>query len=129
MNLLERKSQLLHQMAQLVELDETGQILNSCHGLVDITGQVGSNAFDLYPVLYSLQGLLQDHNNAELPIELPAVHLDLGSGERIYDFEFWFTPDEPAKVYWLLVDQTPLYLHIREIQQERNELLIRRKAS
>ncbi|MEM9983974.1 MAG: hypothetical protein AAF804_02670 [Bacteroidota bacterium] len=129
MNLRERKSQLLHQKAQLVELDAAGQILNSCHGLVDITDQLGRNAFELYPVLYSLQSLLQGHSNPEVPIELPAVHLDLGTGDRIYDFEFWFSPDESARLYWLLIDHTPLYLHIREIQQERNELLIRRKAS
>ena len=127
MNLKELKLQLLDSHSQLVVFERTGAYIDSCNSIKDLSYLKGRSVFDEFPELAGLQQAIQQLSPKDKPISLPAVDFSFNGERGYFDFEIYAHQDEPDLAMWLLMDQTPLYKYFREIQQERNMLLIEKE--
>lgn len=128
MNLKELKLRLLDHSAQVVVFDRQGQFVSSCHSLSDLSALEGTNVYAHFPLLAAMQETFEGLTQAALPVSLPAVEFLLMSRPGVFDFEFYAHPSDSNLLVWLLKDNTRLYRYLQEIQQERNELILRQET-
>ena len=83
---------------------------------------MGESVFERYPILQSLQSVLENLQPSDGPVHLPGVDFSFEGRWGYYDFELFAHPTEADQLVWVLLDNSALYKYFRPIQQERNEL-------
>ena len=127
MKISELKLEVLNQLAQVIVFERTGRILDSCHGLVDITSIVGQSAYKVFSLLGSIKEVLTDLSSDAPPIKLPAVEFSLLDKKGYFDFQLFAHPKKENLLVWVLIDNTPLYEYFAKIQTERNLLRLEKE--
>ena len=126
MQLRELKSWFSENNTQIVLFhQQSGRIIDSCHTFLNVGHLLGASAYEKFPLLGSMQHVLVSLQPEDALIEIPAVHHDSRTPEKYFDYYFVPHLNESDVIMWFLKDQTLMYLKLREIQQERNELRFR----
>ncbi|MEM7659821.1 MAG: hypothetical protein AAF399_27150 [Bacteroidota bacterium] len=116
------KYSVLAPMAQLIVFTRSGKMVDSCHTFLSIESILGESVYERYPILQSLQSVLEHLEGNDGPIHLPGVDFSFEGRSGYYDFELFAHPSEADWLVWVLLDNSALYKYFRPIQQERNEL-------
>jgi hypothetical protein len=127
MKLKDLKYRLLDQRAQIIVFHKSGELLDSCHSLVNLEASIGRSVYDKWPVLEGVRATMETLGTLEPYYRLPAVEFALPDLNGIFDFEFYPHPEEPQQVLWLMLDQSRIYRYFQRIQQERNVLLLEKE--
>lgn len=127
MHLNELKLSFFKHHTQITVFDLRGKILDSCHSLFDLSGSLHGSIYELDPVLASLSEPIVHLQAGQCPIMLPCVANHLDTRELFLDYYIYSHPENPELRLCMLIDQTAIYLQLREVQQERNELLLHRR--
>ncbi len=127
MKLRDLKNQLLDQRAQILLFRKTGELLDSCHSLVNLEASIGRSVYDKWPVLEGIRDTVQELGIFLPHFRLPAVEFALPDLNGIFDFEFYPHPEEADQILWLMLDQSRIYRYFQRIQQERNVLLLEKE--
>ncbi|MDB4286321.1 hypothetical protein N9933_03375 [bacterium] len=123
MNPRNLKYNLLDNTAQVIVFNKNGVIQDSCHSLVDVFSLLGESVFEKFPFVYSIQEELNFSETVQV-LSYHAVEFDFKGTEGIFDFHFHPHPVEPNLLVWVFVDHSQHYHFLRDIQKERNMLLI-----
>ena len=127
MKISELKLAVLGQLAQVIVFQRDGKIVDSCHGLVDISSLIGKSAFEVFPLLGSISEVLASFTLDSPPMKLPAVEFQLLEKKGYFDFQLFAHPAEADLLVWVLIDNTPLYEYFGKIQSERNLLRLEKE--
>lgn len=127
MKVSELKLAVLDQLAQVIVFERTGIIIDSCHGLTDISSLLGQSAYEAFPLLGSIREVLSTLSADSPPIKLPAVEFSLLDKQGHFDFQLYAHPSDPNLLVWVLIDNTSLYQYFGKIQSERNLLRLEKE--
>lgn len=127
MKLSSLKYQLLDQKSQIIRFHKSGELLESCHSLVDLRSSMGRSVYDKWPVLEGIRDTMQGLGQLLPHFRLPAIEFALPDLNGIFDFEFSPHPEYDDQVLWLMLDQSRIYRYFQRIQQERNVLLLEKE--
>lgn len=120
------KSQFAPAGFQFVLLDNQGVIVESCNSLFNLNLYQGLSAFTFIPFLESIEETLVQITAQDAPIYFPRLDIPFFSHDKIYDFTFQrFEPTpEHSFIAWIIRDNTSHYYYLRQIQQERNMVIV-----
>ncbi|MEM7371109.1 MAG: hypothetical protein AAF587_21015 [Bacteroidota bacterium] len=125
----ELKLGVLDTLAQVIVFERNGTMVDSCHGLADISALIGQSAFDIFPLVGSIKEVLAGLTTEAPPIKLPAVEFLLIDKKGYFDIQFFAHPANPDLLVWVLVDNTSLYEYFGKIQKERNLLRMEKEQA
>lgn len=129
MSIKEHKLKYLSPKVQLVVIDEQGYLLNTCHTFIQISPDKGQTIFEMFPFLASIQDtLLQLPMGKEL--YFPRVEVTIKERDWIFDYIFYKdTIEGKTCLVWVIQDLTTQYGHLYNIQQERNEYIVKEEMA
>ncbi len=107
---------------QTLVFEENGNLISSCDSLFATELWLGQNLYQKFPLLGSLQDAIHALDQSAKPISLPAVEMNFYGYKGIFDFDIYVHPSDEKLRVWMILDNTPLYRHLQEVQQERNLL-------
>ncbi len=124
------KTQKLSQFSQLVILNDTGSIVESCDSIfstTDIKARPHPFLYD-FPFLESIYDLLLDLKVNGEELKYAKIESPLEQLPGVYDFTFSrVLLDGKEYILWSIFDYTDLYEDFKQYQQKRNELEIHRE--
>ena len=127
-NLQQYKSNKLAKFNQLIVLDLSGKMMQSCNAIFNTIAYQDKNIVQDFPFIESIFDIIKnlEVNDSELlfsKVEQPSKNLN-----GFYDFTFskinWNNQDF---ILWSIYDFTALYKDLIDYQQRRNELEIDRQ--
>jgi len=127
-DLQQYKSNKLAKFNQLIVLDLSGKMMQSCNSIFDATIFQNQNILSAFPFIDSIFEIIKGLKvtDSELlfsKVEQPSVYL-----KGFYDFTFskllW---NKETFILWSIYDFTALYQDLIDYQQRRNELEINRQ--
>jgi len=122
MNINALKLRYTGQFLQAVIFHKSGGYITSCNSLTDTQHWVGTNLYDTFPLLGSMQETIQRHESSGKPITLPMVEMAIEKINGVFDFDIFVHPQNPDLRVWMIMNSTTVYKYLQEIQQERNVL-------
>jgi len=121
MNFDSLKLDYLAHKIQLISFDKSGMVIDSCNSIVKF--EKGSNLFDEIIFLESIkESILTFSPQESLNFSCIANPFDK---DGIYDFTF--DKNSKGDITWFICDFTPQYSRLKDLQQGRNESVIRKE--
>jgi len=119
------KIKYLSQKAQLVLFTNTGQCIDSCDTLLNMSECQGVSLFEAFPFLDSLRSSFADLSAADGEMYFPRVEFPHKDKYWIFDFTFYRSDIAPYPIVWVIQDFTRQYQYLFDVQQERNESIVK----
>jgi len=109
---------------QNVVLSTDGNLIESDNTIIDLKPLDGKCIYDEQPVTESAIEGMKETGKKELYI--PRVEMKVNHKEYIFDFYFKLIgPENDRNILWVIQDLSNVYKYLAQVQQERNEALVR----
>ncbi len=126
MSVNQLKINYLAKKAQVVLFTSEGGLIESCDTLIDVTKLTKqSSLFEAFPMLESLQSNFNLLNDIDNELYFPRVEFSYNDKEWVFDFTFYKKNDAKGVFIWLIQDLTRQYRYLFDVQQERNESIVK----
>lgn len=127
-DLKQHKSNRLAKFNQLIVLDLSGKMIQSCNSIFDATSFQNKSVLKEFPFIESIFEIIKDLKISDPELLFSKVEKPSANLEGFYDFTFsklkW---NKEAFILWSIYDFTALYQDLIDYQQRRNELEINRQ--
>ena len=127
MSVLTQKNIYLANKVQVVLFDGKGTLQDTCNSLLDILPLKDESLWDSFPMLESIESILNELSIEDGEMYFPRVELTFDNRNWLFDFVFYRHPKQEDTIVWVLQDFTQHYEHLRIIQQERNEAIAKKE--
>lgn len=127
-DLQQYKSNKLAKFNQLIVLDLSGKMVQSCNAIFDATAFLHKNILKEFPFIESIFEIIRSLKITDSELLFSKVEKPSKKLNGFYDFTFsklsW---DNQEFILWSIYDFTALYQDLIDYQQRRNELEINRQ--